>query len=143
MKSIVSLLLVVAAVATSAADKDYTPLQALEKFQKFTIPYGGYWYWFSRDGSFGSFPTLDQSGRTLRGNWKTTDGTNFTIIAEQGWMNNISRRGDYRRIVFHICRLRKQTPKDEPHGTDLFDGHYFIEEFGVTEKPPSDVPKTK
>ncbi len=146
------LLIFLGVAMAAAAETNCTPRQALESFKQFTLSDGASYYRFAEDGTFKSGP-MGMSGRELNGTWKTSDGERFIIVAKVGWMNGLNLPGDYRRIVFHISHLRKQTPKTEPSGgisiggspppEDLFQGYWFIDEFVKTEKPKGDETKAK
>lgn len=118
-------------------DTMYSPMEALQKFQQFTLSDGVSYFRFARHGAFSSGP-LGECGRTLEGTWKTRDGTRFTVIAKAEWMNGKFETGDYRRIEFHISHLRKLAPKQPTFPgwpSEFFEGYYCIDEFVKTEKP--------
>jgi hypothetical protein len=89
-----------------AAEPSYSPQQALDKFGSFTITNTSSYFTFLKNGSFDSGP-LGMSGEQLRGTWTSSDGTNFTVTAKQGWVNGINLPDEYRRVAFRIGTLRK------------------------------------
>lgn len=126
-----------AVVVVCAAEPEYSPRAAIDKFGSFTIADGSSYFTFSKDGKFKSGP-MSESGRELSGTWTLADTTELTVIAKLGWVNGIQPRDDYRRIVFRVSSVRKRSVQPSVSfgaPTELFDGYCLIEEFVKIPKP--------
>ena len=139
-------LLAGAVFTATAADPSYTPAQALEKFQRFTLSDGASYYSFAKAGGFSSGP-MGMSGRELKGTWQDAGDKHFTVVAEEGWMNGISQPGNFRRMVFVIYDVHPREIQPEvrtglPGNWDLFDGYFFIEEVSIIVPPSAPTNKT-
>ena len=93
---------------------------------------------FKADGTFQSSPN-GMSGRTLSGTWKSQPGeTLIEVIALQSWMNGVSGKDDYRKLVFAIYQGSTRAFTPSPGGESfkrVFDGYWFIEEATRAPKP--------
>lgn len=120
-----------------AAEPEYSPQAALDKFGRFALTDGTSYFTFTRDGQFKSGP-MGESGRELTGTWTLADATELTVVARLGWLNGLNPPDEYRRLVFRISSLRERraqpaSPFAPP--TAWFDGHWVIEELVKIPKP--------
>ena len=143
LKLLLAILVGMSCTIATAADTVIAPLQAIEQFGAITIGDGSSFFKFSNDGTFESGP-LDQSGRTMKGYW--TKGTNgrLVVTARLGWINGLSSRDQYRRIIFYIAHVSKAAERPNTpmwRRTPEFDSYFFIDEMTAVPKPEKAIPE--
>lgn len=118
------------------------PIKAIKQFGAITINDGSSFFTFSEGGAFRSGP-LGISGRTMNGYWSVNDDGQFIVTVRLGWVNGISARNQYRRIVFHISHVSKRAgqPGSAINPGDDFDSYFLIEEMTTISKPEKPIPE--
>jgi len=133
----------VSSIFVLADDTLIPPLKAIEQFGSISVSDGSSYYMFAKDGSFQSGP-LGQSGRTMTGRWSKDADGRLVATAKLGWINGISSKDQYRRIVFFISHVSNRAVEPNPNPffhRVPFDSYFFIDEMTVIPKPEKDFPK--
>ena len=100
MKILVIVFFLLSTAPTVLAKDFPEPLQVIQEEGQFIFTDGSSYYWLKKDGTFRSEP-LGLSGREINGRWKVRDSL-FVIEGQWGWINGISPKDDYRRMVLYI-----------------------------------------
>jgi len=117
-----------------AGETQITPLDAIQSKGSITISDGSSFYTFRKDGSFESGP-CGFSGRTISGKWHLSENRPnrlFVVDGRWGWINGLSRSGDFRKIVFDIRpgTFRKTSSQEQQFtlGAEIFQCYFLIDE---------------
>ncbi len=114
MKIILLAFMLAAVVSGAEQIVDDSPQAAINKYGAITLQDKISYYTFTKGGTFTSGPLDLMGGRSLTGTWTLANQTNFTVVAEWGWINGVSVRGDFRTLVFTIPSARKPGASDPP-----------------------------
>ena len=80
----------------------------------------------------------------MQGKWKKDADGRLVVTAELGWINGISQRDHWRRIVFFISHVTKRPEGERKQWgapPRLFDTYFFIDEMTTIPKPKDDLQK--
>lgn len=127
-------------VVLRAADT-ISPEKVIETEGALVISDGSSKYIFCKGGRFESRP-VGISGRTMRGYWERNKDGQFVVVVLLGWVNGLSGNDEYRRIVFSIYDIyRESQPKrtaSQPKNP-VYSTYFLIEEFVRIEKPEKEI----
>ena len=78
----------------------------------------------------------------MNGKWKKDSDGRFVVTAELGWINGISQRDHWRRIVFFISHVTSRPASAKMlfgAQPESFDSYFFIDEMTAIPKPQDDL----